>query len=116
MPWRLKAAVERAAGQPRDRVAQASKDIVQRQQRAAAELDDHGFLDRRQHSAAGIARPHRCIGRGGAPPPLGDRLRVQAVSGGQGPGALLRPLELGSNTRCRAGAAVKNLCHRASSS
>jgi hypothetical protein len=112
----LQAAVERAAGQPRDRVAQASKDIVERQQRAAPELEDHGFLERRQHGAAGIARPHRCIGRGGAPSPFGDRLGVQAVSPGQGPGALLRRLELGSNTRRRAGAAMKNLCHSASSS
>ena len=38
----------------------------QRQQRAAPELDNHGLLDRRQHGAAGIARPHRGIGRDGA--------------------------------------------------
>src|SRR3954453_10678605 len=74
----------------------------------------------RNHVDCGLvwnfARPHRRIRRGGAPPPLADRLRVQAVPGGQGPGARLRPLELGSNTRRRAGAAMKNPCHRASSS
>jgi cystathionine beta-lyase/cystathionine gamma-synthase len=41
-------------------------------------------------------------------------LRIQAVVGGKGAGALFRRLELGSNTRRRAGAAVKNACHRAS--
>ena len=39
--------MERAAGQPRDPCRAGIQDIVQRQQRAAAELDDHGFLDRR---------------------------------------------------------------------
>jgi hypothetical protein len=112
----LKTAVECAAGQLRDRVAQASQHVVERQQRAAPELDDHGFLERRQHGAAGVAWSHRRIGDGGARPPLGDRLRVQAVSRGKGSGALLRCLELGSNTRRRAGATMKNLCHRASSS
>ena len=46
----------------------------------------------------------------------GGSLRVQAVAGGKGPGALFRRLELGSKTRRRAGAAVKNACQRASSS
>ena len=47
---------------------------------------------------------------------LAHRLRVQAVAGGKGPAALLRRLELGSNTRRRAGAAVKNASQSASSS
>ena len=45
-----------------------------------------------------------------------DGLGVQAVAGGEGTGARLRRFELGSNSRRRAGAAVKNACHSASSS
>ena len=35
-----------------DAVAQASQDVVERQQNAAPELDDHGLLGRGQHGAA----------------------------------------------------------------
>jgi hypothetical protein len=63
---------------------------------------------------------HRCLQRHGISRlpdgPFLHRLWVQAVSGGKGPGALLRRLELGSKTRRRAGAAVKDTCHGASSS
>src|SRR5215212_1245494 len=41
----LEAAVQGAAGEGRDRLAQAAQDIVQRQQGAAPELDDHRLLD-----------------------------------------------------------------------
>ena len=60
-------------------------------------------------------RPHGRI-RGVAPrTPLGDCLGVQPVAGGKGTGARLRRLELGSNARRRAGAAVQQACHSAPS-
>lgn len=48
--------------------------------------------------------------------PLAHGLHVQAVAGGKGPAAFLRRLELGSKTRRRAGAAVKNTSESTSSS
>jgi hypothetical protein len=99
----LQAAVQGAAGEGRDGLAQAAQHIVQRQQGAAPELDDDRLLGLAQDRAARPARPHRLVGGRGPLPPLGDRLRVQAVAGGQGAGRLLRRLELGSNSRRRAG-------------
>jgi hypothetical protein len=99
----LQAAVERAAAERRDGLAQAAQDIVERQQGAAAELDDDRLLGLGQHGAAGPPRAHRRAGGAGPRPPLRHRLRVQPVAGGQGAGALFRPLELGSNTRRRSG-------------
>jgi hypothetical protein len=97
------AAMERAAGEVRDALPEAAQDIVERQQGAAAELDDDGFLGLGQDGAAGPARAHRRVGSAGPAPPFGHRLRVQPVAVGQGAGAFLRPLELGSNTRRRSG-------------
>jgi hypothetical protein len=97
------AAVQGAAAELGDRVAQAAQDVVQRQQGAAAELDDEGLLGLGQDGAARSARPHRGVRRASPAPPLRDRLRVQPVAGGQGAGAPLRRLELGPNTRRRPG-------------
>jgi hypothetical protein len=82
---------------------QAAQDVVERQQGAPPELDDDRLLGLGEHRAAGAARPHRGVGGRGALAPLGDRLRVQPVAGGQGAGRPLRRLELGSNSRRRAG-------------
>ena len=79
------------------------------------ELDDHRLLGRRKDGTTGIARPHGCIARGLASPPLGDSFWVQLVASREGPGAFFRPLEHGSDTRRHSGAAVKNCCHSASS-
>ena len=80
------------------------------------ELDHGRLLSLGQDRAAWPARPHRRV-RGVVPlPPLGHRLGVQPVAGGQGTGARLRRLELGSNSRRRAGAAMQQTCHSASSS
>jgi hypothetical protein len=97
------AAVQRAAGERRDGLPQATEDVVERQEGAAAELDDDRLLGLGQHGAAGPPRAHRRVRRAGPRPPLRHRLRVQPVAGGQGAGAFLRRLELGSNTRRRAG-------------
>jgi hypothetical protein len=97
------AAVERAARERRDGLAQAAQDVVERQQGAAAELDDDRLLGLGQHGAAGPPRAHRRVGGAGPRPPLRHRLRVQPMAGGQGAGAFLRRLELRSNTRRRSG-------------
>jgi hypothetical protein len=109
IPWQsgdavpLEAAVQGAAGQPGDGLAQAAQDIIERQEGPAPELDDDRLLDLAQHAAARPAWPHRLIGGRGALAPLGHRLRVQPVAGGQAAGRLLRRLELGSNSRRRSG-------------
>src|SRR5829696_4691910 len=59
----LEAAVQGAAGEGRDRLAQAAEHVVQRQQRAAPELDDDRLLDLRQDRAAGSSRAHGRVGR-----------------------------------------------------
>jgi hypothetical protein len=99
----LQAAMQGAAGQLGDGLAQATQDIVQRQEGAPAELDDDRLLGLSEHRAPGPRRSHPRVGRGPAPTPLGDGLRVQPVAGGQAAGRRLRRLELGSNSRRRAG-------------
>ncbi len=100
------AAVQGTARELGDALAQAPQNVIERQQGAAPELDDDGFLDFAQHGAAGPGWPHRLIGSRGALTPLGDGLWVQPLAGGKAAGRLLRRLELGSNSRRRAGAAV----------
>jgi hypothetical protein len=74
-------------------------------------------------SSAGVStvlfrslRPHRRISRHGPLVPLPHSLGIQVVARCKGEGALFRRLELGSNTRRRAGAAVQNARHWTSSS
>jgi hypothetical protein len=107
--------MQSAAGKIWDGVARAAHDIVERQEGSPPELDDHRLLGQRKDGAPGIARPHGCIARALAGSPLSDGFWVQLIAGREGPGAFLRPLELGSDTRRRSGAAVKNCCHSASS-
>src|SRR3954470_20783938 len=90
------AAVERAAGELRDRLAQAAQHVVERQERAAPELDDNGLLGLSQDGAPRLRRPHGPIDGGGASSPLVDRLRVQPIAGRKNRGRLFRRLELGS--------------------
>jgi len=61
-------------------------------------------------------RPHPRIGGLGSVAPFQDGFDVEAVLAGEETGRRLRRFELGSNSRRRAGAAVKNACHSASSS
>ena len=86
-----------AAAELWDGLPQAAHDVIERQQGAAPELDDDGLLGLGQYGAAGLTWPI------GASAPLGDRLRVQPVAGGEAAGRFLRSLELGSNSRRRAG-------------
>src|ERR671917_10285 len=85
------------------RSSQASKDVVERQQGATSDLNDDRLLRFGQDGASRLARAHGGVRRARSGAPLGDRLRVQPVAGGQGAGARLRRLELGSNTRRRSG-------------
>src|SRR4051794_4601784 len=80
--------------------------VVAFRRRPLLPLDENGLLGLGQNRAAGPSWPHRLIGGGGALAPLLDRLGVQPVTGGEDAGRLLRRLELGSNARRRAGAAV----------
>ena len=57
----LEASMQARAREPRDGVAQASENIVERQQGATTELDDHRLLDRGQRGAPGTGRAHRSI-------------------------------------------------------
>ena len=97
------AAVQRRAGECRDGLSEAAKDVIERQEGAAPELDPDRLLGLGQGRAAGLGGPRRGVGGRGPLAPLGDGLGVQPLAGGQGAGALFRRLELGSNTRRRAG-------------
>ena len=109
------ASVETGSCELRNAVLQAAEDIVERKQRPPPKFDDHRFLHGSEHRALGIARPHRRI-RGRRPrPPFGNGRPAQAITAGEATGRLFRRLELGSNSRRRPGAAVKNVCHSASS-
>jgi hypothetical protein len=99
----LQATMKGAPREGWDALAQAAQDVVQRQERAAAELDDGRLLELAEHRTARLARPHPAIGCGGARAPFGDGLRVQPLTRGEGAGRPLRRLELGSNPRRRAG-------------
>ena len=115
-PMPLEATVQGAPAEIGNGIPQAAQHVVQRQQRLLAERHHDGFLGWRQHRALRSLRPHRRIGRRGPLAPLPHSLGVQVVARCKGAGALFRRLELGSNTRRRAGAAMQNACHRTSSS
>ena len=111
----LKAAMQGASAQVWNGVLQAAEDIIQWQESSAPEFDDDGFLGRGQDRALWL-RPHGRIDGLGAVAPFQDGFDVETVLGCEETGRRLRRLELGSNSRRRAGAAVKNACHSASSS
>jgi hypothetical protein len=82
----VEAAMESAARQLGDGLAQAAEHVIERERGTAAKLDD--VLDLGEHGALRLARPHPPVGGRGALAPLRHRLGIQAVSGGQGAGAL----------------------------
>ncbi len=98
----LEAAMERAAGEGGNAVAQAAEHVIERQQGSRAELDDDGLLGLGQHGAAWLGS-QGCVGGGGPLGPFQDGLGVEAVLGGEGAGRRLRRLEFGSNSRRCAG-------------
>jgi hypothetical protein len=109
----LQAAMQRRAGQLRNRGPKRIQAVVERKQRMPAESNDNGFLFK------GLNRRLRC--RPGAPvrdpdplPSLGDGLRVHSMPPGHGSQALLTMLYRSVNCRCRAGTPVSYLSHSAS--
>ena len=111
----LKTTVKGASAQVWNGVLQTAEHVIQWEERPAAELDDDGFLGRGQNRAL-RAGPHGRVGGLCPVPPFQDGFDVEAVLAGEETGWRLRRFELGSNSRRRAGAAVKNACHSASSS
>src|SRR4051812_4477997 len=106
----LKAAVQGASAEIGDGIPQAAENVVQREERPATELDDDRFFGRGQDRAL-WPRPHWRVRRFSAITPFQDGFEVEAVLAGEETGRRLRPFELGSNSRRRSGAAVKNACH-----
>jgi len=84
-------------------VPQASEDGVEREASVAAECDDTRLIRLGEDGALGLAWTQRDISGAGPRPLLCHCFWVQPVAGGQGAGACLRRLELGSNTRGRLG-------------
>lgn len=101
----------RAAGATRA----GSPDVIEREQCVPPELDDSDFRERAQRSTVDMARTHRRVRSRGAVPPREHRLQIQPIPGGHGPGRVFRPLEFGSSSRRRAGAAVSKAAYTASS-
>src|SRR5579864_6102487 len=113
-PVTMQAAMQRRAGQMRDRRLQGIKTIIERQERVPAESDDYRLLLKRQHRRLRMLRTGRQIGDRTALLPLGDGLRIDPVASSQGPQALLTMLYRSTDRRRRRGAAMKNLAHSAS--
>jgi hypothetical protein len=104
----LQTTMQGGATEPRDRVTQAAQNIVEWQQCPPPELNHNRFFGRCQDRASGRLRSHWRIRRHRPFAPFRDCLGVQSVLGSKGAVTFLRRLELGSDTRRRAGAAVKN--------
>src|SRR4051812_20503959 len=78
------------------------------------ERDDARLLLGREHRGPHLFRPGGPVGHRVTLPPLGYRLRVDAVALGQGPQALLTLLDRSTDRLCCAGAPMQNLAHSAS--
>src|SRR5664279_4475385 len=85
--------------------------VIERQEGVLAEGDDGGFLLDRQYRRMRTLRPHRCVMHKGPLAPLGDRLGVQPVPGGEFFERSLRSLYCSSDCVRGRGAAVKYLSH-----
>jgi len=74
--------MKRRAGELRDRGLQGVQAVVEWQQRVLAKRDDDGFLLNRQNGRLGSGGASPAIGSGLALLPLGDCLRVDAMTPG----------------------------------
>ncbi len=110
----LKAAVQRRAGQVRDRRLQAVEAIVQRQQGVPPERDHHRLLHLAQNGRAGLLRSGLQILDCRPLAPLGHCLRIDAKLAAQHRERSLRSLYCCSDGVRGRGAPVTNLSHRAS--
>ena len=77
----LQEAVQRRAGEVRNRFLQGVQAVIQGQLRVLAEGHGNGFLRGHKH-CRGRFGSHPGIGRGGTATPLGHRFGVDAVAGG----------------------------------
>ena len=112
----LKAAVQRRAGQMRDRRLQRIEAIVERQQCVTPECDDRCLLGLGQGRGVRGLRPGLQILDRRPLAPLGNRLGVDPELSAQRRERSLRSLYCCSDGVRGRGAAVKNLAHIASRS
>src|SRR6476661_4163275 len=110
----LEEAMQRGAGQARNRRLQGIEAIIEGQQGPLAKRDNQRFLGGRQDGRMGGLRPHRRVVDDLALLPLSDGFRVDPVTLAQGLDRSLRSLYCRSDGVSGRGAAVKNLSHRAS--
>jgi hypothetical protein len=109
----LQAAMQRRAGQLRDRGLKSVEAIVKREQGMPAKGNDNRFLLKGKNGGL-RCRPGLSIRSRGPLPPLSDGLRVHSMPSGEASQALLTMLYRSTDCLCRAGAPVKNLSDSAS--
>jgi hypothetical protein len=104
MPFQT--AMQRRAGQVRNRCLQSMEAVIEGQQSMPAEGKDDGLLLHRQNRGAGMLRAGAKIAHRAAFPPLGHRLRIDPMTAGQRSQALLTMLYRSTDRLCRGGAPV----------
>ena len=107
----LEAAVQRRPRQMRDARLKRVEAVIERQQGVLSEGDDHRLLFRAQDGRTHLLRPHRSVRDEVALPPLGHRLRIEAIASAQLRDRSRRSLYRTSDRVRGRGAPVKNLAH-----
>jgi len=102
----LKAAMQGRARQVWDGGLQRVEAVIERQQRMAAEGDDHRLLLDGEHSRVNGLRPHARIADARPLAPLLDGRRADPVTPGERPYALFTPLYRSTDRLSRCGASV----------
>jgi hypothetical protein len=102
----LQTAMQRGAGQMRDRCLQSVEAIIEGQQSMPAEGNNDRLLFHRQDCGAAMRRPGTQISHRAALPPLRHGLRVDSMPPSQSPQALLTMLYRSTDRLCRRGAPV----------
>ena len=110
----LQAAVQRGPRQMRNGWLKRIEAIVQWQERVAAESHNDRFVLDGQNRRTWLFRSGPQVGRRSPALPLGDGLRVDAISLRKRSQALLTILYCSTHRLCRRGAPVQNLSHSAS--
>ncbi len=109
----LEATVESGTGEMWDGGLEGVETVVERQEGVFAKSDGDGFLGEREGGGAAHLWPHGEILDGGALFPFENGLGVDAVTLSEAQEARLTMLDRATHRRRRAGAAVKNLSHKA---
>ena len=113
-PVALEEPVQRGSREVRDRCLERVETILERQPRVSTKRHDQGFFGWREHRRPRDLRAHRSVLETRAPPPLGDRLRVDAVALAQRLERSRRSLYCCSDGVSGRGASVKYLSHSVS--